>query len=280
MSKVVDAVFPPIKSASSEGLLCVGGSFDVDRLVTAYRQGIFPWGGDPVRWFCPDPRSIFWDIHIPRKVKQLYRSGRYRVTADTAFRSVVEACRTAHGEDAAWITDSYIDAYTDLNRSGIAHSIEIWQAEDLVGGLYGIQIGSYFAGESMFHRVSNVSKVAFFVLCRHLWDLGVVLFDSQVINYHTHTLGAAQVGRSDFLGMLDYAVNLAPLGVKITDNSGQGQQDECKEIIESRWTLSSSNSRTPNDHRRRFWSFNDERESASIMCQASTSTPATDKPTS
>jgi len=251
---VADSLFPPIDNADDDGLLCEGGNFDTERLIAAYRQGIFPWGGDPVRWFSPNPRSVFWEVHISRKVKQLYRSGRFRVTADRAFGSVVEACRLSHiaaqegpeSEDGAWITQDYIDAYTELNQQGCAHSIEVWQADALVGGLYGVQVGSYFAGESMFHTVSNASKVAFFVLCRHLWDLGVVLFDSQVINYHTHSLGAALVGRSDFSKMLAYAVDLPPLAPL-----GLWQLSEGKEADRDPALARSS--------RRRFWGFNDER---------------------
>lgn len=255
MNQIAPSLFPPAEDADSEGLLCEGGDFDVSRLLAAYRQGIFPWGGDPVRWFCPDPRSIFWEIHIARKVKRLFRSGRFRVTADQAFRAVVEACRSSHGEDAAWITSSYIETYTLLHRQGIAHSIEVWEDDTLVGGLYGVQIGSYFAGESMFYRVSNASKLAFFVLCRHLWDLGIVLFDSQVINYHTHALGAALVAREDFLRMLEYAVELPPIG---ENELGTTNAHRALWVLSSHEALNDGGQ--AQDRRQRFWTFNDERD--------------------
>lgn len=200
--------FPDPRDRDEEGVVAVGGPFVPQRLLAAYRQGIFPWSGDPVRWHSPDPRSIFWNVKLPRKLGKIVRRNGFRVTYDRAFREVIQACSEMHRAEGEWITAAFVDAYTALHELGYAHSVEVWQAAELVGGLYGVHIDGLYAGESMFYRVSNASKVAFAALVYHLDALGVALFDCQVINLNTHGLGAALVRRADYLRMLKIALQI------------------------------------------------------------------------
>lgn len=179
-------------------------------VLEAYSRGIFPWSTDPVRWYSPDPRAIFLrqTIHVSRRLQRELRSGRFRVTFDTRFEEIIRACAAAHADSGVWITNTFIETYCALHRSGYAHSVEVWNGEALVGGLYGLQLHGLFAGESMFHRVSNASKVAFAYLVRQLDTIGVRLFDAQVINDHTHRLGAVVVRRHDYIAMLKHALLL------------------------------------------------------------------------
>ena len=195
------------KTLSDElGVCAVGGPINADRLLTAYHQGIFPWSGTPVQWCCPDPRAVFMEVRLPRKLGKMIRRGNFSLSFDMAFRDVVTACAEAHadreGEGGTWITPEFIDGYNALHRRGYAHSVEIWQGDSLVGGLYGVQLGGLFSGESMFHRVSDASKVAFAALVYQLRAIGIVLLDGQVINLHTYRLGAVQVPRKDYLDVL------------------------------------------------------------------------------
>ncbi len=200
--------FPDPRRADEEGVVAVGGPLRADRILTAYRQGIFPWSGDPVRWHCPDPRSIFWEIRLPRKLGKVVRHNRFRVTYDGAFRDVIQACADTHRPDGEWITQGFVEAYTELHDLGYAHSVEVWRDDELAGGLYGVHIDGLFAGESMFYRVTNASKVAFAALVFHLDAIGVALFDCQVINMNTYNLGAAMVHRGDYLKMLSIALKV------------------------------------------------------------------------
>lgn len=197
--------FPDPHQTDEHGVVAVGGPFDGKRLLEAYRQGIFPWNGDPVRWYCPEPRSIFWQVRLPRRLGRMVRRGSFRVTFDEAFAQVVAACAAHHRAAGEWITPAFEHSYGELHEMGHAHSVEVWQGDRLVGGLYGVQVGGVFSGESMFHRVPEASKVAFAALAHHLYASGVVLFDSQVINEHTHALGAVLVHREDFLQLLRFA---------------------------------------------------------------------------
>lgn len=193
------------RAADRQGLVATTSHLDADLLLEAYRVGVFPWSEDPVRWYSPHPRALFLPdtIRRPKKVGKIMRRHRLTVTADEAFTAVVEACRDAHGEAGEWIGPEFVQAYSELHRRGFAHSIEVWQEKQLVGGLYGVQIGATFAGESMFHTVTNASKVAFAALVDHLAAIGVLFIDAQVLNDHTHSLGAVLVARDDFLALLE-----------------------------------------------------------------------------
>jgi leucyl/phenylalanyl-tRNA--protein transferase len=197
--------------ADEEGVVAVGGPFVPERLLAAYQQGIFPWSGDPVRWHSPDPRSIFWDVRLPRRLGKVIRKNDFRVTYDCAFREVIEACAEQHRAEGEWITPQFVEGYSGLHELGYAHSVEVWQDTTLVGGLYGVHVKALFAGESMFYAVPNASKVAFAALVHHLLAIGVALFDCQVINANTYRLGAALVTRDDYLRMLRVALALPSL---------------------------------------------------------------------
>ena len=204
------SMFPPPASADEHGLVAVTEELNAAMLLDAYSHGIFPWSENPVCWFSPDPRAVFLRerIRFPKKLGKIIRKGGFTVTYDTAFRRVIEACADNHRHEGEWISPGFIESYSDLHEHGYAHSVEVWQEDRLVGGLYGVQLKGLFAGESMFHTVSNASKVAFVALIAQLDFAGVMLLDAQVINDHTANLGAVQVHRSDYLAMLHYALNL------------------------------------------------------------------------
>ncbi|MCB9558374.1 MAG: leucyl/phenylalanyl-tRNA--protein transferase [Deltaproteobacteria bacterium] len=195
-------------AADADGVVALGGPMDPARLLAAYARGIFPWSGDPVRWCSPDPRAIFYRIRLPRKLGKMMRRGDFRVTFDQDFDAVISGCAESHRDDGEWITDAFVEAYSELHRHGYAHSVEVWQAGRLVGGLYGVQLNGLFAGESMFTRVDNASKVGFAHLVWHLATIGTVLFDCQMLTPLTHALGAVYVHRSDYLYLLDEAMEV------------------------------------------------------------------------
>lgn len=194
--------------ANALGVVAVGGPLTGTRLLQAYRRGIFPWSGDPVRWHSPDPRSIFWQVKLPRRLSRMVRQGGFRLSFDRAFDRVMRLCADHHRAAGAWITAQFIEGYNELHAMGHAHSVEVWRGDELVGGLYGVQVAGLFSGESMFYLVPNASKVAFAALALHLDAIGIALFDSQVINHHTHKLGAVLVRRTDFLRLLGAALDL------------------------------------------------------------------------
>src|SRR5437588_4309523 len=203
--------FPDPSRASAEGLVAVGGSMTVERLLEAYRAGIFPWTHAPVTWWSPDPRAIFplGESHIPRSLKKVLNAKLFSVTLDRAFEQVMRACAAAApGRSSTWITQEVIDAYTRLHSEGHAHTLECWQQDELVGGIYGVSIGGFFAGESMFHRVSNASKIALFHLIEHLQRREFMLFDIQMLTPITAKLGATTVSRDQYLKRLAKAVTL------------------------------------------------------------------------
>ncbi|MBI5509139.1 MAG: leucyl/phenylalanyl-tRNA--protein transferase [Deltaproteobacteria bacterium] len=205
--------FPHPDSADRHGLVAVTHAINADLLEDAYAHGIFPWSEDPVGWFSPDPRAIFVrdQIRMPRKLGKIMRRHRFRVTFDTAFDRVMRACAETHEKDGTWITAGFFAAYGELFERGHAHSVEVWQDEALVGGLYGVQLRGLFAGESMFHRVPNASKVAFGYLVRHLEAVGTLLFDAQVPNDFTLQLGAVLVRRATYLATLKKAMRVTTL---------------------------------------------------------------------
>ncbi|MFO0926788.1 MAG: leucyl/phenylalanyl-tRNA--protein transferase [Gemmataceae bacterium] len=201
-------VFPDPELADEEGLLAIGGDLAVDRLLAAYGAGIFPWYSDdtPILWWSPDPRGIFEldGLHVSRRLARTVRSGRFRFTRDEAFTDVMAGC--AEREEGTWITADMLAAYTELHHRGYAHSVEVWQGEVLVGGIYGVTVGGLFAGESMFSRVADASKAALTHLVAHLRDRGYTLFDIQHVNPHTASLGAVEVSRREYLRRLRSAV--------------------------------------------------------------------------
>ena len=192
-----------------EGLIGVGGDLSPALLLRAYSEGVFPWfsEGDPVLWWSPDPRAIIEldGLHVSRRLARTIRSGKFRVTIDRQFEAVMRACGEAR-PDGTWVTDEMIAAYSRLNREGHAHSLEVWHGDALAGGIYGVAIGGLFAGESMFHTVTDASKVALAALVEHLKKQGYVLFDVQMKTEHTERMGAVEIARDAYLARLEDAV--------------------------------------------------------------------------
>ena len=206
-----NACFPDPGLAGPDGLVAIGGDLGTERLLAAYRQGIFPWTINPITWWSPDPRAIFEldGFHVSQSLARVIRKGRFEVTIDQSFRAVMEGCAApAPGRGGAWITEEFIEAYTRLHRLGHAHSVECRLKGELVGGIYGVSIGGLFAGESMFHRVNDASKVALHHLVGHLRKRGFVLFDIQMVTPATKPLGAIEIPRHEYLQRLSAAVEM------------------------------------------------------------------------
>lgn len=210
-----DLHFPPVDRASPEGLLAVGGDLRPERLLEAYRHGIFPWYNDdqPILWWSPDPRAVLFPdkLHISHSLKRRLRQDVFTVTLDTSFRTIMEQCagpRPQYPDGGTWITGDMLDAYTRLHELGYAHSVETWQDSRLVGGLYGVAIGGAFFAESMFTRVDDASKVALVRLVRQLqaWDFRLI--DCQQFSSHVARFGAEEISRRDFIAHLSEAVKL------------------------------------------------------------------------
>jgi leucyl/phenylalanyl-tRNA--protein transferase len=194
--------------ADDYGLVAVGGGLRPEVLLQAYCRGIFPWydEGYPVCWWSPDPRAVF-DLdrfHVPRRLRRTVRSGRFTVTVNRAFGAVIRGC--ADRPEGTWITADMIAAYETLHRLGYAHSVEVWAGERLGGGIYGVALGGLFAGESMFTRVRDTSKVALVFLVDRLRERGFPLFDIQMLTEHTARLGAVEIPRSEYLARLRRAL--------------------------------------------------------------------------
>lgn len=201
--------FPPASEAFDEpnGLLCAGGQLGPEILLSAYSQGIFPWFDDdqPILWWSPDPRMVIEieSFEASRSVRKLIRRGGFNFSLDEAFEQVIAGCAAPRSDDAGtWITHEMQSAYLRLHHLGFAHSVEVWQESTLVGGLYGVAIGSQFFGESMFSKASNASKAALAILVEQLRRWGFALIDCQVANPHLESLGAIQIQRSDFLARI------------------------------------------------------------------------------
>lgn len=197
--------FPPLTKALQEpnGLLAAGGDLSPGRLVQAYRHGCFPWfqDGQPILWWSPDPRTVLFpdELHVSRSLAKLIRQQRYQVSFDTDFETVIAACAAPRDyTDGTWITDPMRAAYCELHRRGFAHSVEVRENGELVGGLYGLAMGRLFFGESMFSRADNASKVGFVTLVEHLRAAGFVLIDCQMPTNHLHSLGAREISRASF----------------------------------------------------------------------------------
>lgn len=200
--------FPDPRHADADGFLGTGLDLEPDTLLHAYREGIFPWSEDPISWWSPDPRGIFplSSFVASRRLRRKMNAGVYHFTRNACFEEVIRACaEPSEKRGSSWIGAGIIKAYHRLHHLGHAHSVECWQGNQLVGGIYGVQIGGLFAGESMFSRVSDGSKMALVSLIDHLRARGFVLFDVQQTNDHTRSLGAIDIPRAEYLDLLSHA---------------------------------------------------------------------------
>ncbi len=197
--------FPPVDTADEEGILAIGGDLSADRLLLAYRSGIFPWYNDdqPIIWWSPDPRFVLFPnkIKVSKSMQAVIKNNQFIFTINKVFAQVIKHCKNIDRkeQDGTWITAEVEKAYTTLHLKGFAHSAEAWLNDELVGGLYGVRIGNIFFGESMFSKVSNASKFAFIQLIKYLQQEGVVLIDCQVYTTHLESLGAGMIDRKDFM---------------------------------------------------------------------------------
>lgn len=204
--------FPPVAQAlvQPNGLLCAGGDLSVERLITAYQQGIFPWYGEdePLLWWSPNPRTLIStdSFHVSRSMRRFLKQHPYRISIDQAFAETISACAAPRAQSAeTWITDEMRDAYIALHTAGHAHSLEIWEDNELVGGIYGVAVGGAFCGESMFSRRTNTSKLALWTLLQQLNRWGFTVFDCQLWNDHLASLGAYELNRDDYIQQLKHA---------------------------------------------------------------------------
>ncbi len=201
-------VFPPVEMATPEGIIAIGGDLGMDRLLLAYRSGIFPWysEGEPIVWWSPDPRFVLFPdkLRVTKSMQSVLNNGSFRFTINRAFGKVLQQCKTItrQGQEGTWITPAIEQAYTKLHDLGYAHSAEAWMNGELVGGLYGIRLGNVFFGESMFSKVSNASKFAFINYVRQLQKEKVALIDCQVYTAHLESLGSKMIGRNRFMALL------------------------------------------------------------------------------
>jgi len=201
--------FPPVTEADEEGILAIGGDLSTQRLLLAYRNGIFHWYTDdePIIWWCPNPRFVLFpdEIKISKSMRAVVKKQTYSFTINNCFNNVIKNCKTINreGQSGTWISEEVIDAYTNLHNLGYALSAETWKNNKLVGGLYGVKMGNIFFGESMFSLSPNASKFAFIQLVQHLKNEGVKLIDCQVYTNHLESLGAKMIDRNDFMRLLE-----------------------------------------------------------------------------
>jgi leucyl/phenylalanyl-tRNA--protein transferase len=196
--------FPPVSEALKDGLLAIGGDLSVERLLLAYRKGLFPWfDGDVPMWWSPDPRFVLFpnELKVSKSMKVLFKKNAFEFTINKAFTKIIRACKEKEreGQDGTWITDDVEAAYIQLHQQGYAHSAEVWLSDELAGGLYGVRLGSMFYGESMFSNASNASKYAFIKYVDQLIKEGVQLIDCQVYTEHLESLGARMIDREEFM---------------------------------------------------------------------------------
>ena len=200
--------FPPVEQANYEGILAVGGDLSIERLLLAYTNGIFPWydSDDPILWWAPPHRMVVnpKDYKLSKSLRNIINRNLFEVTINKDFSSVISNCQKIErkGQDGTWISEEIIDSYTKLHQLGKAMSFEVWQNDELVGGLYGVDLGHVFCGESMFSKVPNASKVAFVILIEYLKERNYLLLDCQVHNDHLENLGAFEVSRDLFMKIL------------------------------------------------------------------------------
>ena len=203
-----ELAFPPVHLAEPDGLLAVGGDLSPKRLLLAYRNGIFPWyEGEHILWWCPDPRFVLFpeNLKVSKSMARLLKRDTFEFTINQAFTQVINHCKTISRRDQAstWITDDVKKAFTHMHELGFAHSAEVWNNGELVGGLYGIRLGNIFFGESMFSKQSNASKYAFIKYVEFLKTEHISLIDCQVYTDHLQSLGAAMISREEFMGILE-----------------------------------------------------------------------------
>ena len=207
-----ELVFPSPQLAREEGLLAVGGDLSQERLLLAYRMGIFPWytEDEPIMWWSPDPRLVLYpsQLKVSRSLKKTIKKQIFRLTVDESFESVIKACAHSRtkADEGTWIVGEMIAAYCRLHESGLAHSVEVWQNGSLVGGLYGVSLGRCFFGESMFTLISNASKVALVTLVQHLQAMEFHFIDCQISTPHLLSFGAQEIPRTQFLKELEQAL--------------------------------------------------------------------------
>jgi leucyl/phenylalanyl-tRNA---protein transferase len=203
-----NTAFPTAENTDENGILALGGDLSSERLLAAYRNGIFPWynEGEPIIWYCPNPRMVlFFDrLKVSKSMRKIIKKQVFTITFNTCFEEVIQACKSIDRKEGfdTWITEDMQKAYLNLHKKGIAKSVEVWQNDKLVGGLYGIDLGTVFCGESMFSRVSNASKVGFVYLVEKLKKEQYKLLDCQVYNEHLASLGAEEINRDVFLKIL------------------------------------------------------------------------------
>lgn len=201
--------FPPVEEASYEGILAVGGDLSTERLLLAYKSGIFPWFelDEPILWWSPSERMVVnpQDYKIKKSLRNIINRDIFKITFNQDFEAVITNCQQIQrvGQNGTWITKEMIKAYCKLHKEGFALSVEVWQNEELVGGLYGVDLGTVFCGESMFSKIPNASKVAFVKLIEHLNDKNYRLLDCQVHNDHLEKLGAFEISRDAFMRILE-----------------------------------------------------------------------------
>ncbi|PJJ83675.1 leucyl/phenylalanyl-tRNA--protein transferase [Mucilaginibacter auburnensis] len=201
-----DIMFPPTELAEPDGLLAVGGDLSVPRLTLAYQSGIFPWYSDdtPILWYAPHERFVLFpnELRISKSMQRILKQEVFTVTTNTAFAEVINACSQVEreGQDGTWITDDMKTAYIELHKTGVAHSVEVWQNNELVGGAYGVEVGNIFCGESMFSKMSNASKVALITLCQ---TGKYNLIDCQVHTAHLESMGARMISREEYMRLLN-----------------------------------------------------------------------------
>jgi leucyl/phenylalanyl-tRNA--protein transferase len=192
------------------GLVAIGGTLEPEMLLRAYKAGVFPWSSDPmVTWWSPDPRAVFdlESFRPSRSLRKRIRGAGWRFATDTAFEAVMRGCATeTHDRPSTWITDDFVRAYTELHRRGVAHSVEVYEGAELIGGLYGVALGGFFGGESMFHTRTDASKAAVAHLVDHLRGRGFTLLDAQVPTPHLASLGAQEISRAEYLRRLRSAL--------------------------------------------------------------------------
>ncbi len=201
--------FPAVDLANPDGILAIGGDLSPERLLLAYKSGIFPWfeEGEPLFWWAPNPRMVLFldELVVSKSMRNILKRNIFTVTFNQNFREVISNCQQIKrsGQNGTWITNDMIEAYCKLNELGIAKSVEVWQNQELIGGLYGVDLGHIFCGESMFSKVSNGSKVAFIALANQLKIANYKLLDCQVYNEHLESLGCKEIDREDFMRILN-----------------------------------------------------------------------------
>ena len=208
-----ELIFPPVDMAEPDGLLAIGGDLSSERLLLAYRNGIFPWyEGEYILWWCPNPRFVLFpgEIKINRSTKKLLNKNEFTFTANKSFKEVIHHCKKIKrpGQQGTWITDEVEKAYYKMHELGYAHSAVVWKENELVGGLYGIKLGKIFFGESMFSKISNASRIAFIKYVIQLKEEGIELIDCQVYTEYLESFGARMISRKDFIQRLKKLIAL------------------------------------------------------------------------